>query len=102
MGKNNEAYFLVHDETIKNLGVEKACDFYNWLKNEGFTRSDKSNGFWTGVGWLYLNINSKQYVAGMPGVKRFDPIGNHAITIDEFKTIYKIYRKYEGKPLLEF
>ena len=43
--KNNESYFLVYDDTIKNLGVGEACEFFNWLKNEGFTRSDKSNGF---------------------------------------------------------
>lgn len=100
--KNNESYFLVYDETIKNLGVGEVCEFYNWLKIEGFTRGENSNGFWIGVGWLYVNVNSKQYVAGMPGIERFDPIGAHAITIDEFKAIYKIYKKYEGKRVLEF
>ena len=27
-------------------------------------------------------------------------IGDHAITLDEFYTIVKIYERYEGKPVL--
>ena len=38
----------------------------------------------------------------MPGVSLALPIGNHAITIDEFKTIYAIFKKYEGKELFTF
>lgn len=29
-------------------------------------------------------------------------IGEHAITLDEFKTIYAIYKKYEGKEIFTF
>lgn len=38
----------------------------------------------------------------MPGVGLAEPLGNHAITIEEFKTIYSIYKKYEGKELFVF
>jgi hypothetical protein len=38
----------------------------------------------------------------MPGVCLAQPIGNHAITIDEFQTIYAIYKKYDGKDLFVF
>ena len=38
----------------------------------------------------------------MPGVSLALPIGNHAVTIDEFKTIYAIFKRYEGKELFTF
>lgn len=30
------------------------------------------------------------------------PIGNHAITISEFLSIYSIFKEYEGKELFTF
>ena len=101
MKDNHTAYFLVSDKSIKNLGNGKVCNFYNWLLSEGFTRAEIGKGFWAGVSWLYVNINNKTVAPGMPGIKLLEPVGNHAITIDEFKTIYYIYQNYEGKPLLE-
>ena len=38
----------------------------------------------------------------MPGIKVVQPIGNHAVTLDEFMAIYNIYKKYEGKSPLVF
>ena len=38
----------------------------------------------------------------MPGVEIVKALGNHAITIDEFKKIYAIYEKYEGLGQMEF
>ena len=38
----------------------------------------------------------------MPGIKIVQPVGNHAITVDDFKTIYGIYKKYEGLGLFVF
>ena len=38
----------------------------------------------------------------MPGIAIVYVIGEHAITLDEFKTIYAIYKKYEGKELFTF
>ena len=55
-----------------------------------------------GCWWIHVNITRKMYAYGMPGVSIARPIGNHAITIEEFKTIYQIYRKYEGKDLFVF
>lgn len=100
--RNGTVYFLVSDESIKNLGDGKDCEFFNWLKSEGFNSAEISKGFWSGVSWIYININKKQYVAGMPGIKVVEPIGNHAITINEFKTVFEIYKKYNGKSPLVF
>jgi hypothetical protein len=38
----------------------------------------------------------------MPGVELVGAIGSHAINIDEFMTIYNIYKKYENKELFVF
>ena len=38
----------------------------------------------------------------MPGIPLVTPIGNHAITIEEFMIIYDIYKKYKGKKVLVF
>ena len=38
----------------------------------------------------------------MLGVNIVNPIGNHAITIKEFKIIYYIYKKYNNKDLFVF
>jgi len=35
----------------------------------------------------------------MPGVQFGNAIGNKAITIEDFKVIYQIYKRYEGKEL---
>ena len=60
------------------------------------------HSIWMTVTVLYINLNTKTIALGMPGIKLFEPIGNHAITIKEFKFIYVIYKKYEGKQVLEF
>lgn len=49
-----------------------------------------------------MNITRKEYAYGMPGVSLAKPLGNHAITIDEFMTVYSIFKKYEGKGLFVF
>lgn len=39
---------------------------------------------------------------GCRGVAITRPIGGHAITLEEFWTIYQIYRKYQGKEIFVF
>lgn len=77
------------------------CDFINFLRSEGFSIWDK-HGFYDSVSWIYININSKIYAPGMPGISICETVGNHAVTIEEFECIYGIYKKYEGLPPLQF
>ena len=87
--------FLVCDESLKDCNAP----FLEFLRTEGYTCSGKGNyGCW----WVHVDITTKQYAYGMPGVALVGEIGNHAITIDEFMTIYNIYKKYEGKELFVF
>ena len=83
--------FLVSDDSLLQ-GWD--APFIEFLTNEGF-ESWKTKGYFTGTDWIYVNINSKIYAFGMPGVRITTPIGKHAITLDEFMTIYNIYKKYD-------
>ena len=88
--------FLVYD---KSLAVHDS-DFVKRLKAEGF-RDAYYKGCY-GCSWVFVSITCKKYAYGMPGIKIVQPVGNHAISIDEFKTIYEIYKKYEGLDPLVF
>lgn len=86
------ACFLVKDETLKK---EWHAPLYEWLRNEGFISWGRKGTF-LGVDWIYINLSSKTYAPGVPGVGITPIVANHAITLDEFMTIYNIYKKYEG------
>lgn len=88
--------FLVSDRSLE----DPDCAFMNWLRNEGFHIAHHHGNY--GCWWVYINITRKQYAYGMPGISLVQPIGDHAITISEFKSIYQIYKKYEGKETFVF
>ncbi len=62
--------------------------FTNWLEEKGYRFSHKKG--WFGCEWLFVNVNTKVYAYGMPGVALANPVGNTKITINEFKIIYNI------------
>lgn len=90
------ACFLVKDNYISS-----DCEFIKFLHSEDFSIWNR-HGFYDSVSWIYININSKIYAPGMPGISICETVGNHAITIEEFKCIYAIYKKYEGLLPLQF
>ncbi len=94
-GGKTEA-FLVCDKSLEK------CDapFFEWLRKEGFTFGGYHGNY--GCWWAHVNITRKQFAYGMPGICLARPIGDHAITIEEFKTIYGIYQKYAGKEVFVF
>ena len=85
--------FLIKDERI--IGDWYSTPIYQFLKDEGFICWGKAKSH-AGVDWLYINIYSKVYSKGMYGVGLTRVVGGHAITFEEFLTIYNIYKKYEG------
>jgi len=95
---DGSAAILVKDRSLAEL--QSNAPFYQWLKEEGFEGWGRK-GFFSGVDWIFININSKIMAPGMPGIGITYPFGNHAVTIDEFKTIYNIYKKYEGLSVLK-
>ncbi len=90
--------FLVKGEDLKKEWDSK---FIKYLKSENF-ESWHHKGFFANCNWLYINLNTKTYAPGMPGIQITKVIGNHAITIDEFFIIYNIYKKYEKLSTLKF
>ena len=96
IGGGKPEAFLVCDKSLADC----KAPFFKWLQGEGFTFGGYHGNYecW----WVHINITRKQYAYGMPGVSLALPIGNHAITIDEFKTIYAIFKRYEGKELFTF
>ena len=99
--ENSTAYFLVHDPNLGKIS-EGGDPFYNWLVSEGFTTNETYHDIWDFVPGIWININTKIMAVGTPGIKCYEQIGHHAITIDELKIIYAIYKKYEGKPSFVF
>lgn len=95
---NNNDCFLVCDNSLSQF--QHTPNFIKWLESQGF-KSTSYSGNW-GCNWVFINVYNKLYALGRPGVAYAKVVCNHAITIDEFKTIYKIYKKYDGKDLFVF
>lgn len=94
--REGTACFLVKD---KDLLSGRNSKIYIWLKENNFVYGG-GKGWYSSVDWIYININSMSYAPGMPGVPLAPPIGNHAITFEEFKNIYSVYSKYIDLPVL--
>ncbi len=84
--------FLVKDNSLL-LGWD--APLYGWLKERGFISWGRK-GIYEGVDWVYINLNSNVFAPGMPGIKITSVIGEHAITMNEFKQIDAIFSKYNG------
>ena len=93
----NPEAFLVQDESL----CSQNAPFYKWLNKNHFKHA-WHKGHYEVCDWAFVNITHKLYAYGMPGVEIIKPIGNHAITIDEFMQIFNIYEKYKGLSTLEF
>ena len=91
------ACFLVYTQT-----KEETLDFIQELRNNGFCKWARGHGLYDQANWVYVNLNSKLFTPGMPGIKLTEPVGPHAITVEEFYTIYRIYEKYEGLSVFQF
>ena len=94
-GKLNEnsSCFLIKDERVKEKWDSNPI--YQFLKEEGFQYAKGYKSI-EGIDWLYVNIYSKVFAKGRPCIAYAPVVGDHAITFDEFLTIYNIYKKYEG------
>lgn len=88
--------FLVKDDSMKNGGT---CDFVKWLRTENYS-SWGCKGWYGDVNWIFINISTMVYAPGVPGANIAGVIGDHSITIDEFKLIHNIFKKYKGLDML--
>ena len=90
---SNSSCFLIKDERLK--GDWRGTPIHSFLKEEGFEWAKGCKSI-EGIDWMFINIHSKVYATGRPGIGYAPVVGDHAITFDEFVTIYNIYKKYEG------
>jgi len=67
---------------------------YKWLYDHGFI-SWGVKGIYPGVDWVFVNIYSKVFAPGLRGYAVTSVVCDHAVTFEEFETIYNIYKKYE-------
>lgn len=93
MSEDGSAYFLVHDKDLPEYPFG-GDPFVEWLKSEGFKWHKVYHSTATGI---WISLNNKIMACGKPGIRCFEEIGHHAITVEEFKTIYGIFKKYRGK-----
>lgn len=84
--------FLIKDKSILQ-GWDSPVYHYLWSK--GFVRWQKK-GIFRGVDWVYANICDKIFAPGIPGYPVTAVACDHAVTLEEFKTIYEIFNKYVG------
>lgn len=65
-----------------------------YLTENGFKKwNDK--GYYNGCNWVYVDLQTKIFAPGIPGINITNVVFNHSITLDEFINIYKIYLHYE-------
>ena len=85
------ATFFIFDKELEHKDDDP---FILWLKSEGFKAEYFGHG--NADHAIYVNINTKVYTWAMAGVGLSPIVGNHAIHIDEFMQIYKIFDRYSG------
>ena len=85
---------------VREKGLEQTDhEFWKWLEDEGFVMW-QNHGHYKGINWVFINLNSMVYAPGMPGVKIVMPIRDiPGISIEEFKTIWNIFRYREDHPV---
>ena len=89
---SGSACFMIKDDSLRTYEGE----FWDYLKKEGLY-SWLRYGNW-GCNWVYVNVNSKMFAPGMPGVPITKAIVSkvpaNALSIEEFKTIWDILKKH--------
>ena len=91
------ACFLVKDGSLHE---KYHAPFYTWLQDQGYTLWPGSRGYSEQTDWVYVNLNSRLFCPGIPGIPVTQPVGGHAITTCEFKAIHTLFAKYSHLPPL--
>ncbi len=82
--------------SILNIDKKEKIEFLNYLQKNGFNIG-LANEVIEKCNFLWVNINTRKAFHGLIGCPLCEPLGNQAITIKEFKTIFEIYRNYWKK-----
>ncbi len=77
---------LVYGHELKH---GNGSGLYGFL-NRSFKNVSRK-GIFSSCPWVYVNIETKRFFPGIPGIKITECLNNHAVTIKEFYTIYEQY-----------
>ena len=83
-------------DTSKNgysilVKFEKGKSFITpYLRSKGF--KPFGHGY-CGCDWIWVLLDRKKYAYGMPGIKMADIMYDHAVTVEEYNTILKLYEQ---------
>ena len=83
-------------DTSKNgysilVKFEKGKSFITpYLRDKGF--KPFGHGY-CGCNWIWVLLDRKKYAYGMPGIKMADTMYDHAVTVEEYNTILKLYEQ---------
>lgn len=91
IGKGKEV-ILVYGNDLSNCGDS---EFYKYLRENYKNVSNK--GIFSSCPWVYINLKNKTFFPGIPGIRITEAFHGHAVTVDEFFTIEKIYEELKGK-----
>ncbi len=91
IGRGKEV-ILVYGNDLRNCGES---EFYEYLRENYKNVSTK--GIFRSCPWVYINLKEKKFFPGIPGIKITETFHEHAVTVDEFFTIEKIYKELKGK-----
>lgn len=83
---------LVYGNDLRNCGDS---EFYKYLRKN--YRNVSTKGIFSSCPWVYINLKDKTFFPGIPGIKITEAFHGHAVTVDEFFTIKKIYEELKGK-----
>ena len=99
-GEHDDYFLVIYDDHQGNIDTEGriTSGIVRYLKDNGFKCC---GGYWS-MPWYWIDIRHKFFLPGRPGIVFGKVVGNHAISYDEFKIIYSIYKKYEGLPIMKF
>lgn len=91
MGRGGSA-LVVKDSSLRIDFTKdwQTPEFIFWLEERGFKKAQFPHGWWDYIDWVFVDIPSRLYQPGMPGIKICQVLTDKKITIDEFKTIYEI------------
>ena len=100
-------------EQIKLLNKGTSCflvRFNNDNENDKLLKYLKENDYkWVNISssiprgpWYFINLNTKMCTVGRVGIGQVsEVVGNHAISVADFITIYQIYVKYKNMKFID-
>ena len=102
--KAKAIYILVCDDSqeLGKLAELLHEDGFNCSRHMGCYPLGLPMGHKLSCNWIFVAMNTKTFAWGAPGIKQGTLLYEHGVTVEEFKQIWEIFKKYQDKDLMEF